>query len=297
VTPHGPDASPPRRQPGAAAGTAPAGPDLGPGQPLRGTPPAVTVPGSVRALAGGGPVRPLWVNEAGGLAFIVGAGVEARFVKWAPAGSVLDLPAEAARLAWAADFTPVARPLGGGADASGTWLVTTVLAGENAVTPHWRARPRTAVTALGRGLRALHDALPVADCPFSWSAADRVIDARRRAAGPGLDPGGWHEIHRPLGVARALELAADVPPTDRLVVCHGDACAPNTMLDADGNCSAHVDLGDLGVADRWADLAVATWSTTWNYGPGWEHVLLDAYGVAPDPARTAYYRLLWDLGP
>jgi kanamycin kinase len=53
------------------------------------------------------------------------------------------------------------------------------------------------------------------------------------------------------------------------------------------------DLGDLGVADRWADLAVATW----NYGPGWETPLLDAYGIAPDPARTCYYRLLWDLGP
>jgi kanamycin kinase len=53
----------------------------------------------------------------------------------------------------------------------------------------------------------------------------------------------------------------------------------------------------LGVADRWADLAVATWSTQWNYGPGWEQPLLAAYGVAADPERIRYYRLLWDLGP
>jgi hypothetical protein len=46
-----------------------------------------------------------------------------------------------------------------------------------------------------------------------------------------------------------------------------------------------------------ADLAVSTWSTEWNYGPGWEDVLLAAYGVDPDPARTRYYRLLCDLGP
>ncbi|MGH9010924.1 MAG: hypothetical protein ACRDYF_13910 [Acidimicrobiia bacterium] len=50
-------------------------------------------------------------------------------------------------------------------------------------------------------------------------------------------------------------------------------------------------------APRCADLAIATWSTNWNYGPGWEPVLLEAYGVEADPERTAYYRLLWELGP
>jgi hypothetical protein len=48
-----------------------------------------------------------------------------------------------------------------------------------------------------------------------------------------------------------------------------------------------VDLGALGVADRWADLAIATWSTTWNYGPQWQVPLLDAYGTAPDPTAPA----------
>ena len=48
--------------------------------------------------------------------------------------------------------------------------------------------------------------------------------------------------------------------------------------------------------DRRGGLAVATWSAGWNYGPGWEQVLLDAYGIKPDVERTRYYRLLWDLG-
>jgi kanamycin kinase len=104
-------------------------------------------------------------------------------------------------------------------------------------------------------------------------------------------------MHQTLTVQDALGLLAEAPPVDRLVVCHGDACAPNTLLSDDGSWSGHVDLGALGVADRWADLAVAAWSTEWNYGPGWADHLLDAYGIEPDPGRMAYYRLLWDLGP
>ena len=104
-------------------------------------------------------------------------------------------------------------------------------------------------------------------------------------------------MHRPLSTTQALRIADEPPPVDRLVVCHGDPCAPNTVLTDAGAWSGHVDLGDLGTADRWADLAVATWSTEWNSGPGWQDALLTAYGVAADPPRTAYYRLLWDLDP
>jgi kanamycin kinase len=249
----------------------------------------------VSAVAAGRPVRLAWENEAGGLTFEVGTGPGRCFVKWAPAASGLDLRAEAARLSWAAPYTPVPRLLSHDGDGTGSWLVTAALPGQSAVAPRWLAEPRTAVVAIGEGLRAMHEALPVQGCPFSWAAEDRLADARRRAAEGSIDPS--HVMHRPLGIDRALGLLADIPPPDRLVVCHGDSCAPNTLLTDDGRWSGHVDLGELGVADRWADLAVATWSTEWNYGPGWERLLLGAYGITPDPGRTRYYRLLWELGP
>ena len=47
-------------------------------------------------------------------------------------------------------------------------------------------------------------------------------------------------------------------------------------------------------ADRWADLAVATYSLAWNFPGEWEDELLDAYGIARDEERIAYYRRLWD---
>jgi kanamycin kinase len=260
-------------------------------------PPGLPVPAPVAAEAGAERLRAVWANELGGATFEVGTGDRRRFVKWAPAGSGIDLAAEAARMAWAAAFTPVPRLLAHGADDFGSWLVSSALPGEMAVTDRWQERPRIAVTAIGEGLRAMHDALPAGRCPFSWSIAGRLREVRERAAAGMLDPSRWHPDHQGLSVETALELLADPPPVDELVVCHGDSCAPNTLITDDGRCSGHVDLGALGVADRWADLAVATWSTTWNYGPRWQIPLLDAYGIAPDPDRTHYYRLLWDLGP
>ena len=239
----------------------------------------VEVPASVRRVAGAASLRPVWRNEVGGLTFEVADDGDRRFVKWAPAGSGLDLTAELVRLRWAVTRTRVPKVLSYGVVPDGEWLVTAALPGENAVSPRWTADPATAVRALGEGLRHLHQALPVADCPFSWSVSTRLAAARRRGAPAGQNPQRWLD---------------QAPPVDRLVVCHGDPCAPNTLLDDAGRVSGHVDLGALGVADRWADLAVATWSTVWNYGPGWEQALLDAYGVEPDAERTAFYRRLWD---
>jgi kanamycin kinase len=255
----------------------------------------VTVPAAVASAAGSRALRLVWANEVGGLTFAAGEGTGRRFIKWAPDGSGLDLAAEAERMAWAGQYHPVPEPLACGHDDTGSWLVTAVLPGDSAVSARWKADPATAVTAMGEGLRALHETLPAARCPFSWSAGERLADARRQAAAGRLDQAAWHPCHRELTAGSALDRAAAIPPPDKLVVCHGDACAPNTLLSEDGRWSGHVDFGLLGVADRWADLAVATWSTEWNYGPGWEQLLLDAYGTRPDPERTRYYRLLWDL--
>ncbi|WP_019928634.1 aminoglycoside 3'-phosphotransferase [Nocardia sp. BMG111209] len=230
----------------------------------------VVVPEVVAALAGGEVTRVVWRNELGGLTFVCGVGQRRRYLKWTPAESGIDLAVEATKLRWAAAWVRVPRVLEQGADESGSWLVTAALPGENAVAARWRAEPAVAVAALGAGLRALHEALPVAECPFSWSVTERSA-----------------HLDEVAGLGQA-------PPIDRYVVCHGDTCAPNTLIDDDGRFAGHVDLGSLGVADRWADLGTAAWSADFNYGPGWVGPLLDAYGIAEDTERLTYYRRLWE---
>lgn len=235
----------------------------------------VAVPAAVLRLAGRRALKPLWRNELSGLTFRIGDDV---VVKWSPPSrsASIDLFREAERLLWAAPYATVPRVLDTGSDDEGSWMLTERLPGESAVSTRWLADPATAVRAIGEGLRALHDRLPVTECPFEWSARSRLAGHPDLSA---LDP--WR----------------DPPPDDVLVVCHGDACAPNTLIGEDGRWLAHVDLGSLGVGDRWSDLAIATYSTQWNYGEGWEDALLEAYGVGPDDERTTYYRALWDLEP
>ena len=74
----------------------------------------VAVPAALVGLADGESAEAVWVNELGGVTFALPR--SRRYVKWQPAGTALDLAAEAARLAWAGRFTPVPLVLETGAD-------------------------------------------------------------------------------------------------------------------------------------------------------------------------------------
>ncbi|QII02004.1 aminoglycoside 3'-phosphotransferase [Rhodococcoides fascians A21d2] len=224
----------------------------------------VAVPAVVRELAGPDDIEPVWSNELGGLTFRIG---EARYVKWTPVESSVDLEDERRRLDWAIRYSPVPKVIDTGSDATGSWMVTEALPWENAVADRWMGDPAAAVRAAATGLRAFHDAVPVAQCPFDWSVATRIGDR---------------------------ELPVESPSVDRLVVCHGDACMPNTLIADDGSWAAHVDMGSMGVADRWADLAPAIWSTEYNYGRSYCKAFLDAYGIELDRERLDYYLWLWE---
>lgn len=232
----------------------------------------VPIADRVRSLARGAALLPVWRNDYGGVTFRTDDG---RFIKHGPRNVESSLADEAERLEWAGRWIRAPHVLEAGSDEADEWLVTRAIPGESAVAPRWVAEPATAVRAVGEGLRALHEALPVDECPFDWSVASRVANAEGRGI-------------------RVPEALREPPPIDRLVVCHADACCPNTLIGDDGRWLAHVDLGLLGTGDRWGDIAVAAMSTEWNYGPGWEDALVEAYGIEPDRRRLRYYRELWN---
>jgi aminoglycoside phosphotransferase len=249
----------------------------------------------VAELAAGRRTQAVWRNEIGGVTFELGEGEAREFLKWTPHGNGVDLGEEIRRLQWAGRYIAVPRVLKQGADEEGSWFVSAGLPGSTAVDERWKRQPATAVRAIGEGLRALHDALPVADCPFSWSAQDRVARANQAAADGRRDPRDWHDIHQPLGVERALALINDIPPADKLVVCHGDPCSPNTLI------------GEHGRGPRTWTSTSSAWRTAgpiWPSRPGPPSGTTARVGpsrssrpTASSPTGTASRttKLLWDL--
>lgn len=237
-----------------------------------------------------------WHFHARSIVYRVSRGPdEVRFIKLTEAGWHPSLAAEAERIAWAGGYLPVPEVLTLGSDADVDWLVTAALPGLDATHPSHRADTAELVRIAARGLRDFHRA-PVDECPFDFRLDAALASARARVEDGVVDTArDFHDEFAHLTPTEAIDrLERARPDSEDLVVCHGDYCLPNVLI-SDGRTTGFVDLGELGVADRWWDLAVGTWSLGWNLGPGYEELFLAEYGADLDQERLAFYRLLYDL--
>ncbi len=238
-----------------------------------------------------------WIlNPQGAVWRLTEPGRETLYVKVLAHGLYPTLRDERLRIEWACDRLPVAPVVDHGSDERVEWLVLSALPGRDATHPDLIADPATTVSILARALRAFHE-VPADDCPFDFTLNAALEHGRRRVEGDGVpaSKGDFHEEHLHLSPRAALEvLERTRPDREDVVLCHGDYCFPNILIE-DRRAVGYLDLGEMGLADRWWDLAVATWSCDWNVGPGYQDLFLESYGIERDEERIAYYRLLYDL--
>ncbi|MDK1490078.1 APH(3'') family aminoglycoside O-phosphotransferase [Sinorhizobium sp. 7-81] len=152
-----------------------------------------------------------------------------------------------------------------------------------------------------RQLKALHE-LPVEACPFERRLAlmfDRATDVvARDAVNPDfLAPEDWTVPSSQLLAALRTELPKRLAEEPRdLVICHGDACLPNFMVDPETHhCTGVIDLGRLGKADRYVDFSLLlgnareSWTATGDAQMARDS-LFDIHAIAPpDEGRLAFY--------
>lgn len=95
----------------------------------------------------------------------------------------------------------------------------------------------------------------------------------------------------------------DNRPDEDLVFSHGYFCLPNIFL-KDDKVSGFIDLGNMGIADRYQDIALCYRSLNNNlagayggkvYGKIDDNLLFDCLGITPDYEKIRYYILLDEL--
>jgi streptomycin 3"-kinase len=210
-----------------------------------------------------------------------------------PSG-VGELAAERDRIRWLADTElPGATVLDWIDSSDGGCLMTSAVPGVPGDTLPPESHER-AMRSLGRVLWELH---ALADCPFERPLAEVIATAsdvvQRGAVNPQFLTDEWRKVAPEELLAEVVAESTYVEKVLEPVVCHGDACLPNVFFDPDTlEVTGLIDLGRLGIADRYSDLALTTiqFHDEWSADPA---PFLEAYGVPdPDSRRLRFFRLL-----
>ena len=202
---------------------------------------------------------------------------------------------EFARLRWLSGRWPVPAVAHFEATGGTAWLLTQALPGRTAY--EWlEAAPDRApaiVASIGRCLRRLH-ALPVETCPFNANHRLQLDLARQRLEAGLIDADdfddarqGWTPEQVWAALGELLPLAEDP------VVSHGDFSLDNLLMSADGEVVGVIDLGRVGIADRYRDLAILA-NCLDEFGPSLSGIFFEAYGIATPDARKLEFHLLLD---
>jgi streptomycin 3"-kinase len=212
-----------------------------------------------------------------------------------------ELRAERDRCTWAqAHGVPGPAVLSWHANESGARLVTSAVPGVPA--HHIDAeRARMVWPRIIVAVRELHG-MDVADCPFDRGTGQMLTLARDVVARDAVETAFLRPEQRTSTPRALLDDLEQQLPLRRLqekndrVVCHGDLCLPNIMVDPVSlDVTGFVDLGRLGTADRHADLSLLLTNAgdTWpDHAHALTEMLLARYGRPVDGDRLEFHLCL-----
>lgn len=201
---------------------------------------------------------------------------------------------EMIRLRWLAAHLPVPGVEHFVRTPDAAWLLMTAMPGKTAarlLAANPDERPAI-VDALAAFLRRLH-AIPVEHCPFRGDHAYRLAQARGRIDAGLVDEGdfdaerkGWSAEQVWDALQRRLPLAPD------RVVTHGDFSLDNLLV-LDGQVVGCIDVGRVGIADRYQDLAIL-WNQLGAFDAPLRDRFLASYGVAELARDRLDFHLMLD---
>ncbi len=168
--------------------------------------------------------------------------------------------------------------------------------------------PELIIKLVAEGLRILWS-VDISNCPCSYSRlSERLKHAEYNVEHGHVDTENVApDTYGPNGFADPKELLAwlkEHRPEEDLVLTHGDFCLPNLLAEGD-QIQSFIDLGRMGPADRWQDIAISIRSISDNlsgkYSGGKKYydfkpeMLLKELGIPFDEEKFRYYKLLDEL--
>jgi kanamycin kinase/aminoglycoside 3'-phosphotransferase-2 len=219
-----------------------------------------------------------------------------RFLKVQAAESYETIEAQKQKLEWIEDKLPVPRVLYYEKTTENEYMITEGIEGidgKDGIEKFPEEMLPEIVSTIARGLKMLHS-VPIDDCPYDNSLKIYMKIAEDSYRSGKVETA---ELIRKFGCGNIEEaynelLQTSSEITEELVFTHGDFSMPNVMLQ-DGKITGFLDLGSCGIADIYADLAIAERSVIWNYGEKYVDLFYKAYGVnSPDRKKVRFYQLL-----
>ena len=223
-----------------------------------------------------------------------------RYAKLVSPERVAELAAERDRSVWMNQTDiPGARVLDWREGDTGAVLVTQAVPGVPASALDADALGR-AWHSVVASVRAMHG-LATEQCPFDRCLAQLMPLARASVAEDRVVVDFLPKALQRTPPTQILEqIEAELPvrlaqERTELVVCHGDLCLPNVLVDpTTGQVTAFLDLGRLGTADPYGDIALllATARQTWSdkaMARRADQEFAEIYGTELDAERQDFY--------
>ena len=209
-------------------------------------------------------------------------------------------------LKWLEGKLPVPKVLCEVSDGDMSYLLMSRISGKMICDEEYMENPRVLVSVLAQSLKRLWE-VDITDCPMVWDLDRKLVQAKEAVENGEVDvEDAEPETFGENGFKDPQELwewLDENRPTEDLVLSHGDFCLPNVFAQ-DGKLSGYIDLGRMGVADKWQDIALCYRSLKHNFCGKYAakvsedfnpDILFEALGIKPDWEKLHYYILLDEL--
>jgi aminoglycoside 3'-phosphotransferase-1 len=257
---------------------------------------AVAVPASMSyELIGYDWARNL-VGQSGGAVYRIHGRADAPdlFLKHGCGGVADDIADEMMKLRWLAGHLPAPTLRHFVSTAEDAWLLMTALPGETAYQA-MTTRPQDRagiVDALAQFLRQLHS-IPPSVCPFNSDHDYRLRCARTRIDAGLVDQDDFDDVRDGWTAEQVWDAMQKLLPlTPDPVVTHGDFSLDNLLI-VDGQVIGCIDVGRVGIADRYQDLAIL-WNCLGEFDASLQERMLVRYGITDPDQRKLQFHLMLD---